>query len=222
MVERFAIGVPELDQILQGGLAKGTICTVLGPPGAGKSILSKRFIFTGIQGGKDAFLIATTEGEGDVGDTMKQFKWTQGLDRLHVLDCYSWRFGGNRAKYSASASSLTEVSMTLTRMLDDTGVTAKGDSRFVVDSFTDFIKNAGLERALKLLDAIRGKLKSRGMTGLVLMEEGVHDEKANSSVEYATDGTIRMKLSDQGRFMMVSRMSATQLSPKWIPYAIGR
>ena len=40
---------------------------------------------------------------------------------------------------------------------------------------------------------------------MVLLEEGVHDEKTVKSVEYATDGTIRMKFSEQGRFMMVSR-----------------
>ncbi len=222
MTERLAIGVPELDQILKGGLAKGSLCTLLGPPGVGKSILSKRFIFTGIQSGKDAFLVSTTEGADEAGETMKQFEWGTGLERLHVLDCHSWRAGAGGAAYSASASSLTDVSVTLSRMLNDFEVNPEGNARIVVDSFTDFVKNAGLERALKLLDAIRTKQKSRGMTGLVLMEEGVHDEKANSSVEYATDGTIKMKLTDLGRYMMVTRMTATPLTPKWIPYAIGK
>jgi len=221
-MERLAIGVPELDQMLKGGLAKGTLCTVLGPPGAGKSILGKRFIFTGIHGGRNAFLVSTSEGQSEAGETMKQFEWSDGLERLHVLDCHSWTAAGGGSSYSASASSLTDVSVALSRMLDDFDVGQESNARLVVDSFTDFIKNAGLDRALRLLDAIRSKQRSRGITGLILMEEGVHDERANSSVEYATDGTIRMKLSDQGRFMMVSRMTATQLTPKWIPYAIGR
>lgn len=222
MGERVAIGVQELDQTLKGGLARGTLCTVIGPPGAGKSILSKRFIYTGIQEGKDAFLVSTTEGPEEAGAAMKQFEWAEGLKRLHVLDCHSWKPAGDASRYSASVSSLTDVSVTLSRMLDDFDVGPTNDARLVVDSFSDFIKTAGLERALRLLDSIRTKQRSRGMTGLVLIEEGVHDEKANSSVEYATDGTIRMKLTDQGRFMMVSRMTATPLSPKWIPYAIGR
>jgi len=222
LIERLAIGVPELDQMLLGGIAKGALCTLLGPPGAGKSILSKRFIFTGIQGGKDAFLVATTEGVRQVEETMRKFNWSKGLERLHILDCYSWRSGGGNTGYSARASSLTDVSVTLSRMFDDAATTSQSDSRVVIDSFTDFIKNAGLERALKLLDSVRSKLRAREMTGLLLLEEGVHDEKANSSVEYATDGTIKMKVSDQGRYMMVSRMTATPLSPKWIPYEIGR
>jgi circadian clock protein KaiC len=220
--ERLAIGVPELDQMLRGGLAKGTLCTLIGPPGAGKSILSKRFIFTGLQEERDAFLVSTSEGAQGAAETMNQFQWGKRLEKLHVLDCHSWRVGGTSSGYSASASSLTDVSVTLSRMLDDFNAGPDSYARLVVDSFTDFIKNSGLDRALKFLDAVRAKQKSRGVTGLILMEEGVHDEKADSAVEYATEGTIKMKLTDQGRFMMVTRMTATPLTPKWIPYAIGR
>jgi circadian clock protein KaiC len=222
MVEKLPIGVADLDQMLLGGLVKGTLCVLLGPPGAGKSILGKRFIYTGVHGGKDAFLVSTTQSESEVFQMMKDFNWNDGAERLHILDCYSWRFGSGHGKYWARAGSLTDVSVTLSRMLDDVGIRPEDDSRIVIDSFTDFIKNAGLDRALRLLDSFRGKLKAREMTGLLVLEEGVHDEKTNSSVEYATDGTIKMKITDQGRFMMVSRMSGTPVSPKWMPYAIGK
>jgi len=83
------------------------------------------------------------------------------------------------------------------------------------------INYGGADRALRLLDTVHTKLQTRGVTGLVLLEEGVHDEKTVKSVEYATDGTIRMKFSEQGRFMMVSRLTATPLTPKWIAFTIG-
>jgi len=222
-MDRLPIGVPDLDQTVMGGLVKGSLCTLLGPPGAGKSILSKRFIYTGIQENKNAFLVSTSEDEQGARETMKVFNWAKGLEgKLHFMDCYSWRQGGSSAKYSAQPSALTDVSVVLTRMLDDQGVAPKENARLVVDSFTDFIKYASSERALRLLDSIRTKLRSRGVTGLVLLEEGVHDERTVSSLEYSTDGTIRMKITDQGRFMMVSRMMATPVTPRWIPYAIGR
>jgi circadian clock protein KaiC len=221
MVEKISLGVPELDQMLQGGITKGTMCMLMGPPGAGKSILAKRFIFTGMRQGKDAFLVSTTQGEDQIVETLRRFGWTDTTEKLHVLDCYSWRFGSGHGKYWARAGSLTDVSVTLSRMLDDVGVNHDSVARVVVDSFTDFIVNAGLDRAMRLLDAFRGKMKAREMTGLIILEEGVHDDRTNSSVEYATDGTIRMRVTEQGKFMMVSRMSGTPLTPKWIPYTIG-
>jgi KaiC/GvpD/RAD55 family RecA-like ATPase len=222
-MKRLPIGVPDVDQSMLGGIPVGSLCLVLGPPGAGKSILSKRFLYTGVEAKKEAFLVATSEGEDRVLETMRLFSWNQGVEKyLHFLDCYSWKSGKSKSKYSASLTSLTDVSVGITSIIDDAKVDPEDDSRIVIDSFTDIINYGGPERALRLLDTVHTKLETRGVTGLVLLEEGVHDEKTVKSVEYATDGTVRMKFSEQGRFMMVSRMTATPLSPKWIPFTIGK
>ncbi len=223
LMKRLPIGVPDMDQMMLGGIPLGSLCLVLGPPGAGKSILSKRFIYTGIDARKDTFLVATNEGEDRIVETMRLFNWDRGIDKaLHILDCYSWKSGRSGSKYSASLTSLTDVSVGITSIVDDAGVRPEDESRMVIDSFTDVINYGGSDRALRLLDTVHTKLQTRGVTGLLLLEEGVHDEKTVKSVEYATDGTIRMKFSEQGRFMMVSRMTATPLSPKWIPFTIGK
>ena len=39
--QRFDTGVPNLDRILGGGLLRGTIVMVIGPPGSGKTILGQ-------------------------------------------------------------------------------------------------------------------------------------------------------------------------------------
>jgi circadian clock protein KaiC len=223
LIERLKIGVPEVDQLLLGGIPKGSLCLILGPPGAGKSILSKRFIYTGIQDGENGFLVSTGESDERARETMKLFNWDKDIDKkLHILDCYSWKSGKTKSKYSARLTSLTEVSVGITRIMDDLEVSKENVARLVTDSFTDLINYGSADRALRFLDSIHTKLEARGVTGLVLLEEGVHDERTITSVEYATDGTIRMKFSEQGRFMMVSRMTATPLNPRWIPFAIGK
>jgi len=221
-LKRLRVGVPDVDQSILGGIPQGSLCLVLGPPGAGKSILSKRFLYTGIEDGNQSYLVATNESEERAVETMGLFNWDKGVDKsLHFLDCYSWKSGGTRSRYSANLTSLTDVSVGVMALLEETG--AKGDeSRIVIDSFTDFINYSGSDRALRFLDSVHTKLQMRGVTGLLLLEEGVHDEKTVKSVEYTTDGTIRMRVSEQGRFMMVSRMTATPLSPKWIPFTIGK
>jgi KaiC/GvpD/RAD55 family RecA-like ATPase len=222
-MKRLPIGVPDMDQVMLGGIPVGSLCLVLGPPGAGKSILSKRFLYTGVEAKKESFLVATSEGEDRVLETMQLFNWNRGVERyLRFLDCYSWKSGKSSSKYSASLTSLTDVSVGITSIVDDAGVRPEDEARIVIDSFTDVINYGGAERALRLLDTVHTKLQTRGVTGLLLLEEGVHDEKTVKSVEYATDGTIRMKFSEQGRFMMVSRLAATPLSPKWIAFTIGR
>jgi KaiC/GvpD/RAD55 family RecA-like ATPase len=223
-VRRLKVGVPELDAALLGGVPKGSLVLVLGPPGAGKSIFGKLFLHTGLaeEGGPDAFLVSTSESEQDVSDTMGMFRWTKGsAERLRVLDCYSWRLGGKRSKYSAPLTSLNEVSLALGKMFRDFRVSQEKDERIVVDSFTDFVRYVGVDKSLRFLDYLRLKLRELGVTGLLMLEEGVHAPRTAAAVEYSTDGTVRMKVSEQGRFMMASRMQGTPLAQKWIPFTIG-
>ena len=47
-------GIPNLDQMLQGGLAAGSTVLLLGPAGAGKSTVSVQFVVSALQAGKKA------------------------------------------------------------------------------------------------------------------------------------------------------------------------
>lgn len=52
--ERFSTGVPNLDAILGGGLLRGTIVMVIGPPGSGKTILGQQIAFQAARRGEVA------------------------------------------------------------------------------------------------------------------------------------------------------------------------
>jgi circadian clock protein KaiC len=54
MQERFATGVPNLDLVLGGGLLRGTIVMVVGPPGSGKTILAQQMAFSAAARGEVA------------------------------------------------------------------------------------------------------------------------------------------------------------------------
>lgn len=222
-MQRLKLGVPALDQALLGGAPKGSLILVLGPPGAGKSILGELFLHVGLQEGEKAFMVSTSETDQSIAETMSQFSWTQGVaERLRVLDCYSWRLGGKRSKYSAPLTSLTDVSVSLTKVFGDAKVGPDGNERIVVDSFTDFVRYAGVSKSLKFLDSLRAKLREHSVTGLLLLEEGVHAPRTVAAVEYSTDGTVKMRVSEEGRYMMASRMQATPIAQRWIPFTIGK
>jgi circadian clock protein KaiC len=58
LIERFSTGVDGLDQILCGGLLRGSAYIVQGPPGAGKTILANQFCFSHVRSGGRALYLS--------------------------------------------------------------------------------------------------------------------------------------------------------------------
>jgi len=65
-------------------------------------------------------------------------------------------------------------------------------------------------------------LAERRVTSIVILEEGLHEDRVNAAVEYITDGTIKMRYEERGRSLMVSRMMGTPATIKWIPFTLSR
>jgi circadian clock protein KaiC len=64
-IERIKTGVTGLDDLISGGIPKGTITLVSGPPGCGKTILCCQFLHKGIEeGDKGLFLTLDKKVEG--------------------------------------------------------------------------------------------------------------------------------------------------------------
>jgi circadian clock protein KaiC len=64
-IERAKIGIDGLDNIISGGIPRGTITLVSGPPGSGKTILCCQFLHQGVkEGEKCLFLTIDKKVEG--------------------------------------------------------------------------------------------------------------------------------------------------------------
>jgi circadian clock protein KaiC len=57
----YASGIPQLDQMLHGGLAAGSTVLLLGPAGAGKSTISVQFVVNALKQGKKAAIYVFDE-----------------------------------------------------------------------------------------------------------------------------------------------------------------
>lgn len=63
---RLSTGVPGLDNILHGGLAKGFLYLLEGSPGAGKTTLALQFLIEGAQKGEKGLYISLAESEAEL------------------------------------------------------------------------------------------------------------------------------------------------------------
>lgn len=81
--------------------------------------------------------------------------------------------------------------------------------------------HAGSEQAQKFLESVKARLSGRRITSVVILEDGLHEERVNAAIEYITDGTIKMQYEESGRSLMVSRMMGTPATIKWIPFTLS-
>ena len=56
-LEPWTTGVPGLDLLLQGGLSRNALVVVVGPPGAGKTVLASQILFHAVQHGARGLLL---------------------------------------------------------------------------------------------------------------------------------------------------------------------
>ncbi len=221
-MERVSTGVIGLNQLLKGGFPAGSMVLVVGAPGSGKSTLGKQFLFESLTKTGGAVLIDTFEPFELAKETMASFEWDAGLlNQMIFVDCYSWRTGTVKEKYSGNPRNLTDISIMLNDLVKNE-IEPDSHARLVLDSFSDLIIHAGPESAQKFLESLKARLAERKITSIVILEEGLHEEKVNAAVEYMTDGTIRMRNEEGGRSLMVSRMLATPVAIKWIPFTLAR
>ena len=80
---RLSTGVPGLDDILRGGLAKGFLYLIEGNPGAGKTTLALQFLIEGAKRGEKGLYLSLAESE----DELRHVAASHGMNLENVEVC---------------------------------------------------------------------------------------------------------------------------------------
>jgi circadian clock protein KaiC len=78
-VERFAIGIAGLDDILGGGLARNHLYLVEGDPGTGKTTIAMQFLMEGVRCGQKGLYVTLSESRAEL---------------LEIADSHGWSLNG--------------------------------------------------------------------------------------------------------------------------------
>jgi KaiC domain protein len=215
--ERVKVGISGLDDMLGGGLIPGSICSIIGTYGTGKTTYSLMFVWDGLQKGESVIYISLEEREERIVSYMKQKGWD--VDKylnksLYVikLDPTDFNLANNRIK-NELPNLISEVNA----------------SRVVIDPISLFedLFDTDATRRQEMYRFVEG-LRDKQCT--IMMTSETHRDNVFSSrhglIEYLADTVILLRyvrpsdLTDVHLALEVVKMRMSSHSREIKPYEI--
>jgi len=157
-IARVGTGVPGLDEVLCGGLLRGGVNLVVGPPGAGKTVLAAQIAFKhAASGGRVVFVTILTEPHGRM------------VEHLRGMDFFEERAVGDAVYFVSAYRELEKTGLPGLLELLRSAVRERHASLLVVDGAAVLTTMATTRAEVqKFTHELSAFLEPAGCTGIVL------------------------------------------------------
>jgi circadian clock protein KaiC len=215
--DRVATGIEGFDDLIEGGIPRGSLILVAGDAGSGKTIFAAQYLYYGVSKlGEPGIHVSLAEDRGTFLKNMK----TMGMDFEGREEEGKFRF--------LDYATVTEkgVSEVLASLLEE--IASLKARRLVIDSFT------AISQAFKepidtriVAHTILGKMvRQAGCTTLLITEKKRGEERIGMGIEeFVADGIILLILSTEKgyleRRLQILKMRGTKTSKEGRRYDIN-
>jgi CheY-like chemotaxis protein/KaiC/GvpD/RAD55 family RecA-like ATPase len=222
-------GIEGLDNMLGGGLPKGSNILLAGPLGKGKSTFAKRFISNGLSQGEKCLYLAVDDDPAMIRSELNKMPPSNVLEQennnmLRFIDAYTWASGEKRSKEKFKVSgvlTLDQLADLISKAGSDIGQTIqqKHGGRRVIDSISSLFVNFELPAVQLFLSQVsRTAMAFGGVTTLFVIEEGSVSEQTVNNIKYAMDGVIEFSESSGSKVLRVTDIKWIKFNNDWIPW----
>jgi circadian clock protein KaiC len=187
--ERPRTGISGLDDVLNGGFARGRTFLVEGNPGTGKTTIAMQFLLTGGRAGERGLYITMSETENELRTTATSHGWDLGDLEIFELAPPEMLLAEDQQQSLLYSSDL-ELGET-TRHIFDAFERTKPD-RVVIDSLSEIrlLAQSSLRYRRQIL-ALKHFFAQRAAT--VLMLDDLTTDVADKSVHSIAHGVLRLE-----------------------------
>ncbi len=201
------IGIPKLDDKLR--LPANSNILLIGPPGVEKVALAMQFVGAALDAKQPCIYITTDISPVDIENRAGEYGWRlfshTGKD-LNFVDCYSWTLGGKDAGKKRGdilvpgPSALNDLSIGIAQAMQKTFKTPE-NNRAVFHSLSTLLLYNNPEIVYRFVQISGARLKGSGASTIFLLESGMHEEMAVTTLKHLMDGYVEIK-SEGGRLVL--------------------
>ena len=215
-VDRVSTGNNRLDELLDGGFLRNSMILLAGNPGAGKTLLSAKFIYEGAVRDREPGVYACFAETKD--------RFIQNM-RMFGMDFDSLTLKGMVSVLDLSIGTEEEVQSALNRIFES--VMSLRARRLVVDSVTAMSMGLKSEFEKRYLIRLLYRLIQRtGCTTIIITDIPWGSQRIGESIEeFVADGIILMenRYDDDGvlkRYIRILKMRGTDHAKRTYRYVI--
>ena len=187
--KRVQTGSKAIDLILNGGVPKGTVTLLEGPPGIGKRDIACHFLQKGKENKEKVALVYRGYGPNDVGAYSDDR--TQCPKDVTLIEC-----SGSTDAPATMRCNIGEL-FTVTDTIKKYFKENKG-GRIVVDIVSDISMLHQPQQMYKFLEQVARETKASKTTTLMIVDEGMQEKSALVGLEHVCDGVIQLRLWEEG------------------------
>jgi KaiC/GvpD/RAD55 family RecA-like ATPase len=220
----YTLGIKELDTVI-GGIRKGSNIMLIGPPMCGKEIILNSILYYGAAKNENAVITVTTrESAIHILEWFKEQQLTLPLSRIGIVDCVTKTLGGasvenENIKIASSPVDLTGIGVKISQFFEEFFMKKNlKKTQLHINSLSTILMYSNIQTVFRFLHVFTGRIKAAGSMGIYVIESGMHDEQAISTLKQLFDGMIEIKSENDKYFIR-----AVGLSPKptnWFEYEV--
>ncbi len=211
--------------LINEDLPEGSNISLIGPPGAGKTIFCENLANHFLRNGLGCLYVTLDKSPDDVRLDFQK----SGTDlfgkiyqkRLVFVDCFSWLTGESReGHHIENLGNLTELSIRISSAACDLTCPLL----LVFDSVSPLTVYNPEVVVIKFLQIVLARMKDWKGMGIYVVQEGVHSEEFYNTLAYLVDGIFDMKISEKNgkllRHFRIRSLKSMAHETNWIPFDI--
>lgn len=198
-------GIAGLDEFLTGGLPpKVTLLT--GLPGSGNEVFARQIAFSRAKEAAVTYFTVHATADG-VKEDMNLYNWD-----LSALEAEgNWKF-----------KTLSKTSDLLGEVLEE----VTKHRTVIIDSFSEVLLTRKVEEAVRLMTAMSTENKDGDRYHLLLLTEGMQDQRVETAMEHFAEGVIQFNTTwttdVTHRDMLIKKMKGAFVPSRRLPYSISK